>query len=99
MTDRIKGYGSIATTILVFIIVFWWLIVVAYHVGSAPVTNSSGAVTLDTFQRTKDILLVVLPLATTAVGFWIGNQSATQAQQTAEAATTSAQVAEGDVAR
>ena len=94
MTDRIKSLGALLTTVFIFLILLWWLIVVARHVGTDPVVNSDGVVTMDTFQRTKDILLVVLPLATTAVGFWLGNQGAAQAQETAQLATQNAETAQ-----
>ncbi len=96
MTDRIKGLGALITTAFIFVILLWWLIVVALHVGTNPVVNADGVVTLDTFQRTKDILLVVLPLATTAVGFWLGSQGTAQAQETAQTATRTAETAQAE---
>jgi hypothetical protein len=98
MTDRIKNLGAVITTVFIFIILLWWLVVVARHIGEAPKVNKAGAVTLDVFQRSKDILLVVLPLATTAIGYWLGNQGAVQAQQTAQNANDQAQSAQKDAA-
>lgn len=93
MTDRIKSLGAVMTTVFIFIILFWWLVAVAKHISTAPTVNSSGAVTLDIFQRSKDILLVILPLATTAIGFWLGNHDAARAQKVAQVATDSAKEA------
>src|SRR4051812_50174396 len=56
-----------------FVFVAWWLFVVAGHLGDSPVVDQQGNVVMDEFQRTKDILLVVLPLLTTALGDWFGS--------------------------
>lgn len=90
MTEKLKGWGAIIVSVLIFVVLAWWLIVVAVHLGDSP-TVVNGAVTLDTFQRSKDILLVILPLTTTAVGFWLGNQGAGKAEESAEKAIKNAE--------
>ncbi len=89
MTEKLKGWGAIVVSVLTFGVLAWWLVVVATHIGDSPVVVD-GAVALDTFQRSKDILLVVLPLATTAVGYWLGNQGADKAEESAQAAVQDA---------
>jgi hypothetical protein len=42
----------------------WWPYVVYQHLGIKPEGDTAGKVVLDEFQRSKDILLVVLPLFT-----------------------------------
>lgn len=59
-------------TLLLFAVVVWWLAIVAGRLGDGPVTDAKGNVVLDEFARTKDVLLVVLPLLTTALGYWFG---------------------------
>jgi hypothetical protein len=48
--------------------------------------NSKGAVIVDQYQRAKDILFIVFPLATAAVGYWFGNQGRARAQEEARQA-------------
>jgi len=89
----IKGAGTIVVTLFIFVIVGAWLYFTATKVGVAPVFNSKGIPTIDQYGRAKDILLIVFPLATAAVGFWFGNQQTAQAQKQADTATQSAQLA------
>jgi hypothetical protein len=89
----IKGAGTIIVTIFIFVIVSTWLYFTATKVGVAPVFNSKGVATIDQYQRAKDLLQIVFPLATAAVGFWFGNQQTVQAQKQADTATQSAQAA------
>lgn len=67
-------------TILLLGLSVWWLTLVALRLGLEPQTDDAGNVVLDEFQRTKDILLVVLPLTTTALGYWFGAQGKTEAE-------------------
>jgi hypothetical protein len=73
-------------TAALLILVSWWLVVIGTHITSAATKGSDGQV-LDPFQRAKDILLVVLPLLTTALGYWFGAAG----KATAEAASQNAQ--------
>jgi hypothetical protein len=82
----IKSIGTIVITVFVFGIVIWWLAVVLNRLGTAPQVNSKGAVIVDQYQRATDILFVVFPLATAAVGYWFGNQGRTRAQDQAQQA-------------
>jgi len=82
----IKSIGTVVMTVFVFGIVIWWLAVVLDRIGTAPQVNSRGAVIVDQYQRAKDILLVVFPLATAAVGYWFGNHGRERAQQQADQA-------------
>lgn len=83
---RIRG----VITALLLGLVFWWLVVVAANLDSVPRVNAKGQVLLDEFQRSKDILLVVLPLLTTALGYWFGAAGKEKAEERAEEATRSA---------
>jgi heme/copper-type cytochrome/quinol oxidase subunit 2 len=85
-TTLMKSVGTMVVTIFVFGIVIWWLIVVLSKIGTAPGVNSKGAVTLDQYQRSKDILQIVFPLATAAVGYWFGNRGTARAQDQAHQA-------------
>jgi hypothetical protein len=82
----IKSIGTVVITVFVFGIVIWWLVIVLGKIGVAPTVNSKGAVIVDQYQRAKDILLVVFPLATAAVGYWFGNQGRAKAQDQAQEA-------------
>jgi hypothetical protein len=82
----IKSIGTVVITVFVFGIVIWWLAVVLNRLGTPPRVNSKGAVVVDQYQRATDILFVVFPLATAAVGYWFGNQGRARAQEEAEQA-------------
>ncbi len=92
--DIIKNIGAWVTTLFVFALVCWALYYVFQDHGTAPEVDSSGKVTVDKYANSKDILLVVLPLSTAAVGYWFGNKgvSDANAQATdAKAETAAAQ--------
>jgi len=82
----IKSIGTVVITVFVFGIVIWWLAVVLNRLGTAPQVNAKGAVIVDQYQRATDILFVVFPLATAAVGYWFGNQGRSRAQEQAQQA-------------
>jgi len=73
---------------LLLILAGWWLYMVASNLSIAPQTNSSGEVVLDSYQRAKDILLVVFPLLTTALGYWFGAAGKEKAEEKADSAQT-----------
>jgi hypothetical protein len=73
-------------TLLLFALAVWWLIELALQIGTAPTIDAQGKVVVDKFQRAKDILLVVLPLVTSALGYWFGAQGKEQEQERAESA-------------
>ena len=60
----------------------WWLMLVAQRLGVEPVVRNSSVV-LDEFQRSKDILLVVLPLFSAAIAYWVGSREAKDAKEEA----------------
>jgi hypothetical protein len=72
-------------TIILLALVTWWLWLVALRLSIAPTKDSAGNV-LDQYQRAKDILLVILPLSTTALGYWFGVQGKDKAEAQAETA-------------
>jgi hypothetical protein len=81
--DNLKDIGAVVVTIVFALLVAWWLLEVARRLGTRPIVEN-GAVTLDEFQRAKDILVLVLPLLTAAAGYWFGNKGAEGAKDDAE---------------
>ncbi len=73
-------------TVALLLATLWALNEVYDVIDQAPTVNEKGEITLDTYQRTKDIMLVVLPLLTTALGYWFGAKEAEQAQKEKEVA-------------
>jgi len=67
--------------------------VVGLSVGRVPVYSKDGTVQLDQFARAKDIFVLLLPLMTTAAGFWLGSQQTGHAQKQAAAARATAKKA------
>ncbi len=74
MTDSIKSAGTIVVTALIFVFVAMWSLAVWKNLGKAPVYLADGkTVEVDEFLRAKDIFVLVLPLLTTTVGYWLGS--------------------------
>lgn len=80
-------------TLIVVALSAWWLLEVSRRLGTAPTLDSEGNITVDEFQRAKDILLVVLPLTTITLGYWFGAQGKTAAETKADAAEKKAEEA------
>lgn len=73
-------------TALLLGLTVWWLVLVANEMSTQPQVGSDGKVVMDEFQRAKDILLVVLPLLTTALGYWFGAAGREKAEGKADMA-------------
>ena len=73
-------------TLIVVALAVWWLLMVASRIGTAPTKDAQGNIVVDEYARTKDILLVVLPLVTTVYGYWFGAQGKTNAEAKADKA-------------
>lgn len=73
-------------TLILLGLSIWWLAEVASRLGTAPTKDTKGNIIVDQYQRAKDILLVVLPLVTTALGYWFGSQGKDKAETAANAA-------------
>ncbi len=83
--DKIKAVGAGVATVLTAAIVIWWLYLVADRLGVQPVVKN-GSVVLDEWSRAKDILIVVLPLFSASLAYWVGAQGTTQAKKEAQGA-------------
>ncbi|GLZ41340.1 hypothetical protein [Actinokineospora sp. NBRC 105648] len=66
------GIRALITLALVGV-VMWCLILVSNQLFAGAFTDSAGN-TVDPHQRAKDLLLVVMPLVTTVLGFWFGTR-------------------------
>ena len=93
--SKVKEAGALITTIVLAIMVGAWLIAVALQLGQPVVYDNSGKITLDTFTRAKDVLTLLLPFLTIAVGFWLGTQGTAQIERQVARATLEAEVAHG----
>jgi hypothetical protein len=82
---------------LLFVAVLFWLWVI-WRVIDEPVSQDINGNVLDQFQRSKDVLLVLLPLLTTALGYWFGIAGAEKADTRADAARQQAVAAQGQLA-
>lgn len=81
--QRFRAVGAFMVTVFTAVILVWWLYLVAGRIGTAPVVKN-GAVVLDEWSRVKDILLVILPLFSAALAYWVGAQEATEAKKEAK---------------
>ena len=86
----IKSIGSVVVSILLFLLVGGWVILVATKIGTQPTLNKDGSIQVDEFAQAKDILVILFPLLTTAVGFWLGNQGTVAAQKQTTVANATA---------
>jgi hypothetical protein len=82
--EKVKSVGAIVATVFTALILIWWLGIVAQRIGTKPVVDTEGNIVLDEWARAKDILLVVLPLFSAALAFWVGSQGTTEAKKEAE---------------
>ena len=85
--ERTAMYIRAMITGILFVITAYWLLAVAGQISSVPTWDGQGHV-LDTYQRAKDVLLVVLPLLTTALGYWFGAAGRENAEAKAAQAMT-----------
>lgn len=85
-----QGVGAGFCTLVVFVILIIWIVILAAHVGTAPRLVKGTSTIFDEFANLKDILLAILPLATTSLGYWYGNQQSNSAKDAATAATEEA---------
>ncbi|MDT7745150.1 MAG: hypothetical protein QOE59_4228 [Actinomycetota bacterium] len=85
LISRAGAVFRILLTIALVGAAIWWLTEVASTITTAPTVDARGNV-LDPYARSKDILLAVLPLLTTALGYWFGAQGKEQEQQKARVA-------------
>ncbi len=92
--EIIKNIGTWVTTVFVFALVAWALYYVFADHGTPAVLDAHGHVTLDKYGRSKDVLSVVFPLATAAVGYWFGNKGVSDANAHADEATARATAAQ-----
>ncbi len=67
-----RDWARLAIFIVIAGLTGWWLGLLAQRLGVAPVVDDSGNVLVDEFQQTKDILLVLVPLLTAAIGYFAG---------------------------
>ncbi len=86
MTDTIKSLGAAVVTLVTASLTIWWLYEVASRLGLAPTKDDAGNIVLDQFQRAKDILIVVLPLFSAALAYWVGSQGISAAKEEAASA-------------
>ncbi|RSM63575.1 hypothetical protein DMH03_16545 [Amycolatopsis sp. WAC 01376] len=84
-------------TAILLTIMTGWLVVVGFTLD-IPITKAADGSVLDVFERSKDVLLVVTPLLTTALGYWFGSAGRHEAQDAASAARTEAAVARQQLA-
>ncbi|MGJ7442177.1 hypothetical protein [Aquipuribacter sp. MA13-6] len=80
------GWARLILTLALLAILVWWLLETRARMDAEPLIRD-GVVVVDAFKNAQTILLVVVPLATTAIGYWFGAQGKEKAEGKAEAAT------------
>ena len=88
MADRIRAVGAVIVSVFTAVLAAWWLWIVYSRLGTDAAVDDSGVVIKDEFQRAKDILLVVLPLFSAALAYFVGSQGTAGAKEEAATAKT-----------
>ena len=83
--NQIKVIGAGVATLLTALITIWWLWIVWSKIDLKPEMDN-GNVVLDQYARSKDILLVVLPLFSASLAYWVGSSGTQDAKQEAVSA-------------
>jgi hypothetical protein len=84
MQENAKSAGAFLITALTAAIAIWWLYEVAIRLGIPPTLDEAGNITLDQFQRAKDILIVVLPFFSGVIAYWVGSSGTSAAKEEAK---------------
>jgi len=84
MQERVKSVGAILVSVVTAAIAIWWLYEVAVRLGVPPVKDDQGNIVIDQFQRAKDILIVVLPLFSASIAYWVGSSGTADAKKEAQ---------------
>lgn len=100
-----KDWVRIGLAALIVVMVGSWLWLVGSRLGVPPEYTEDGKLIIDQYARAKDILVAVLPLATTVLGYYFGaagkdkaEESAQKAQEEANSARQQVSEARGVVA-
>src|SRR5262245_11890948 len=80
MTVKIKAFGPIVVTVLVFGALFWVLWMLYANMDVDPKMDPQGNVISDPYQRSKDLFTVVVSLVTATLGYWYGSDGKAEAQ-------------------
>jgi flagellar basal body-associated protein FliL len=80
-----KLLARFVITMLLFGVVIYWMWMMSGDLRTGATNDATGNA-VDPFQRSKDVLLVALPLLTTAVGYWFGAEGKERAEQRAHEA-------------
>jgi hypothetical protein len=80
-----KVVARFVITMLLFAVVVFWMWMMAGDLRTGATADGTGN-PIDPFERSKDVLLVALPLLTTAVGYWFGAEGKERAEQRAHEA-------------
>lgn len=89
-----NSWGPMIVTLISFGLVGWALYHVFGNLDTVPTTDSHGTIVANPLQNAKDVLTVVVPFASAAVGFWFGSDGKSKAQDQAQEAHTQAQQAQ-----
>lgn len=90
----LKPAGAVFVTVITSVILIWWLVIVGGRIGKVPTVDAQGNVILDEWQRAKDVLLIVAPLFTAAMGYWLGSKESATAAEDAQNAEERAKEAQ-----
>jgi hypothetical protein len=76
-------------TAALLLLVIWGLLLVTLHLTDGIIKDANGNV-VDSYQRSTDILHVLVPLLTIALGYWFGAEGKENAEKRATAAQNDA---------
>jgi hypothetical protein len=85
-------WPRLSITAALMLLVVWGLVLVTMHLTDGIVKDTNGIV-VDSYQRSSDVLHIVVPLLTIALGYWFGAEGKENAEKRAAAAQTEATTA------
>jgi hypothetical protein len=95
--EKTAMYVRIGISVVLLALAALWLWRIANDISVAPSLDPEGTVIFDQYQRSKDVLLIVIPLVTTVLGYWFGAAGKAKAEENADKAQAKADQAEKKV--
>jgi hypothetical protein len=81
--DPDSNWERLSITVALMLLVVWGLVLVTTHLSTGIIKDGAGNV-VDTYQRSSDVLHLVLPLLTIALGYWFGAAGKERAEKRAQ---------------
>jgi hypothetical protein len=92
MTKPAMNTPRFLITATLLLLVVWGLLLVTLHLTDGTIKDANGNL-VDSYQRSYNILHVLVPLLTISLGYWFGAEGKENAEKRATAAQNEATIA------